>query len=109
MRAFLFFLMLLPACAPAAPPDPQAARLEGGHLAVTLTDGRTCALAVPPGAAFDLDWPGCPGLTAARGGPVVPGQPEILLEPIAEGPLGGAGAPFQVWVWAETGPYLFSR
>ena len=109
MRAFPLSLLMLAACAPAAPPDPRAARLEGGQLTATLSDGRTCALAVPPGAAFDLEWTGCPGLTAARGGPFVPGQPEILLAPMATGPLGGAGAGFRVWVWAETGPFLFSR
>lgn len=109
MPAVLFALLLLSACAPAVLPEPQAGRLEGGQLTVTLSDGRTCALAVPPDAAFDLAWPGCPGLTAARGAPVVPGQPAILLAPMGTGPLGGAGAAFQVWVWAETGPYLFSR
>jgi hypothetical protein len=110
---FLFVLLLLPACAPAAPPDPQAARLEGGRLTVTLSDGRVCSLVVPASGPFDLAWPDCPGVTAARGGPVRVGEPAILLAPMGGGRLEGAappGAPpFEVWIGAESGPWLFSR
>jgi hypothetical protein len=101
------------AVAPPAAPELRAARLDGALLTVTLSDGRACSLVVPASGPFDLAWPDCPGVTAARGGPARAGQPAILLAPMGErrleGPVPPGAPPFDVWIWAESGPWLFSR
>lgn len=103
-------MLALTACLRPQPAAPVAASLTGGALQVTLADGRTCGASVPEGLAFEIAFEACPGLTSARGTPApAAGAPEILLAPMAELPLSGAGPAWRLWVWTAAGPYLFSR
>lgn len=77
------------ACASPTPVTVLAARLDEGELRVTLSDGRSCRLAVPQSGSFERDWPDCPGLKGVRGGPVQPDIPAILMAPMGYGRLEG--------------------
>lgn len=111
MRAWILIALLpLAACLRPAPVAPVAASLAAGTLQITLSNGRACRAAVPEGLAFEIALDDCRGLTAARGTPApAAGAPEILLAPVAELPLSGAGPAWRLWVWGSAGPYLFSR
>ena len=76
-------LLLLTACAPGLPPEPQAARLFADRLELQMSDGRACRVHRAE-AGFDgpRGWggpvPGCPGVARV----------EVALEPA--NPIGRA-------------------
>lgn len=105
MRRALPAAILLAACAPAGGAEPVAARIAGGELAVSLSDGRSCRFALPAEAVADyLPAPDCRGVESIAVHRYDPTRTDdILFRFQGEGPLANDGPPRAVWVGTARG------
>ena len=102
-------LILLTACAPGDRAQPVAARIAGAELTVSLSDGRACRFALPPGGIVNyLPAPACRDIESVAVHRYDPGETtEILRMFEGEGPLPNDGPPREVWVGTERGVYRY--